>query len=393
MPAAVHARVGLSYAALVGSHAGLAFLPGVLAADGLDGATIPRVLLAGSLAAAAAGPWWADQADRRGERAPFLAPLAGLAALLTLGMLWADEPLAWAALLIVWNAVRAGPGPILDAQTLGLLGTRRDVYPRLRAWGSLAYLLGVLLTGVLAAGNPGVPPLVTAGALAVGAWALAGVPEAPPTPQPKVDWRAMLRDPVLRTLALAVALHGVTMSSYDHLFTLVVQERGHAPWVASAAIVGGVVAEIGVLRSGDRLLAFATPKTWLAVAMASGLIRWPLTALAPDAGSLVALQSLHGVGFGLFWLAAVRVFDDAAPAGRSASAQSLLVVATYGVGRVTAMLAASLALDVVSLGTWFGALALFSAAAVVATLATPVRTVRTATEGALLATVDDDRLS
>ncbi len=390
MPSAVHARVGLSYAALVGSHAGLAFLPGVLAADGLDGATIPRVLLAGSVTAALAGPWWADQADRRGERRPFLAPVVGLAALLTLAMLAVDEPLAWAALLMVWNAVRAGPGPILDAQTLGLLGERRDLYPRLRAWGSLAYLLGVLLTGVLAAGNPAVPPLVTAAALAIGAWALAGVPEAPPTPQPKVEWRAMLQDPVLRRLALAVALHGVTMSSYDHLFTLVVHERGHAPWVASAAIVGGVLAEIGVLHAGDRLVALAPPRTWLAVALGSGLLRWPLTALAPDAPTLVALQLLHGIGFGLFWLAAVRVFDDAAPAGRSASAQSLLVVATYGVGRVTAMLAASLALQVVDLGQWFGALAAFSDAALVAVLTTPSR-LRRGTDS--LPAIDDDGLA
>lgn len=367
----IHARIGLSYAALVGSHAGLAFLPGVLAADGLNGATIPRVLLGGSIAAAVAGPWWADHADRLGERKPFLAPLAALSALLTLVMLGIDEPLAWAGLLIVWSAVRAGPGPILDAQTLGLLGERRDVYPRLRAWGSLAYLLGVLLTGVLAAESHAVPPLVTAVALAVGAWALAGVPEAPPVPTPKIDWRAMLADPTLRTLALAVSLHGVTMSSYDHLFTLVVHERGHPPWVASAAIVGGVLAEIAVLRHGDALLARATPRRLLTTALASGLVRWPLTALAPDAATLVGLQLLHGVGFGLFWLAAVRAFDDAAPPGRAASAQSLLVVATYGVGRVTAMLAASLALGVVPLGTWFGALALFSLAAVIVMLASP----------------------
>jgi PPP family 3-phenylpropionic acid transporter len=63
--------------------------------------------------------------------------------------------------------------------------------------------------------------------------------------------------------------------------------------------------------------------------------------MTSDPVALVCIQSLHGIGFGAFWIAGVALFSELAPPNLSRSAQSLLPASTFGVGYLLAMAGAS----------------------------------------------------
>jgi PPP family 3-phenylpropionic acid transporter len=73
------------------------------------------------------------------------------------------------------------------------------------------------------------------------------------------------------------------------------------------------------------------PRALLLAAMA-GVPRWALTAWVTDPVALVAIQVLHGLAFGVFWIAGVQLMSERAPAQVSASSQSLFNASSYGVG-------------------------------------------------------------
>ena len=58
-------------------------------------------------------------------------------------------------------------------------------------------------------------------------------------------------------------------------------------------------------------------------------------------GMLVLAQALHGVTFGVFWLAVVRLVNAITPPDLSSTGQSLLSTAVGGIGAVAGMYGAS----------------------------------------------------
>jgi PPP family 3-phenylpropionic acid transporter len=152
-------------------------------------------------------------------------------------------------------------------------------------------------------------------------------------------------------------LHGWTLTTFDQFFSLLVEQRGLPGTVTGQALVVAVAVEIGVMFSAPWLLRRFTPRQLLLVAVASGAPRWWFTSAALTAGPLIALQGLHGLTFAAFWLAGVALVASLAPDGRETSAQSLFMIATYGVGRMLSMGTASLAFLVLDVDVWFRLLA------------------------------------
>jgi PPP family 3-phenylpropionic acid transporter len=68
------------------------------------------------------------------------------------------------------------------------------------------------------------------------------------------------------------------------------------------------------------------------VATLVGMARWLAMEQTTSGELLVGLQGLHGVSFGLFWIAGVAIMNRRAPSEVAISAQGLLAVAVGGVG-------------------------------------------------------------
>jgi PPP family 3-phenylpropionic acid transporter len=73
------------------------------------------------------------------------------------------------------------------------------------------------------------------------------------------------------------------------------------------------------------------------VAFVASVPRWLATAYITDATRLIAVQALHGLSFGLFWVAAVPAFARHSSPSVARSAQAVLTATAFGIGPLLAV--------------------------------------------------------
>jgi MFS transporter, PPP family, 3-phenylpropionic acid transporter len=342
------------------------YWPVRLAALGLPAAEI-GLLLALVNAVRVVGPlgaaWLADQrADRRGP----IRVLAVGAAVAGLALAAATTPLAMALALAAFSLAFNGLMPIYDAHALDRLGRDAHRYGLMRLWGSLGYVLAAAATGAaLARAGQGVIATalgLTLGATALVALALPRVPAAlpPPTLGLAAFARALRHRPLQRFLAIQF-LQLAGYGGYYGFYTLYLRAYGY-----DAATIGlywgcAVIAEIAMFALGPRLLTRYRPETLLAVALAGTALRWLVVAALPgSAAVMLAAQSLHLLGFGLFHSVSVLLGPRLLPPGGRARALALISSAGWGAGGIAGSLLAG------ALWQAVGPRAVFAAAAALA---------------------------
>jgi MFS family permease len=113
----------------------------------------------------------------------------------------------------------------------------------------------------------------------------------------------------------------------------------------------GQIAEIVVLL----ILPFALATlgfTWtIAIGIAAWAVRYAMFALGQPIWAVIVSQSLHGFGFGFFFVGCMIYSDRIAPRDIRASAQGLIILVTYGVGMLVSSLFAGRVADYVQ-GDW-----------------------------------------
>jgi predicted MFS family arabinose efflux permease len=322
--------LGAWYAACTGAVALAPWLVVLLTDAGWNEAQASALLAVIPAGRLLAIPMWAALADRSGPERVLRGALS-VALVASVALVCVRDPWLTFLAILVWALSRAPAFPIVDATTVSLVGRR---YGQVRAVGSLAFLVVAGLSGPSRAWWAPLPVLVSTALSLVTLLLSFGLPmlvraSAPPR---LTEFVGLGRHPVLVPLMLVAVLHGATMSSYDHLFALHVEHLALGPAVTGAALAVGVGVEIGVLATGKRWLAQVGPRVLLALAVASGVPRFLLTAWVTDPLALVLTQSLHGLHFGAFWLAATAVFAEQAPPTLRHTTQSLLPTALFGGG-------------------------------------------------------------
>lgn len=324
----------LSLAALGGLVPQLGARLEALGITGTQLGLLLALLPAGRLLSAPVWGWLADRLQIGGA----LVRLGALLALAGAVALWKAEDARQAGAGLALLAVGRTPlGPLVDAFTVAALKTAgRDSreYGKTRAWGSLGFLLAAQVSGWVAAagGDPlavGVVLTAACTLLTVGFPIRGGGRPAPVLPA----LRALADQPGFWPLLGFGACQALTINVYDTFFSIHVHALGLPATVTSYAVFTGVALEIAVMAAGRPILARIGSQNALIIAAAAAIPRWLLTAWLQDPGALVAVQTLHGVSFALFWIGGVEeITRRSASSGVTASAQSLWATATYGFG-------------------------------------------------------------
>jgi PPP family 3-phenylpropionic acid transporter len=356
-------RLGLLFFVQIGGAGSWIWYSLVLDRMGVGGAAVGAALAASSLARILAAPAWAAAADRWHLGPRLLLVTATLqAALMAAAALGPAHPGFVAAVTIVFSAARAPVGPLLDALAVGQLtaqGRPATDYGKVRLWGSVGFLAVAMVASLLVDHLPAVAQAPLWPGLAVWLVALAlcvGLPQgrpAPPTPLGPA-FRALGARPFFWPFALAITVYGVALCTYDSLFPLLVSARGLPAWVTGGGLAVGVAAEVAVMAGAGPLLRRVAPLPLVAVAMLVGAARWAAMAVVEGPAAIVALQALHGLSFGVFWVAGVELLRGAAPPELRASAQAFFTTAPYGVGAVLMGLLTGAALEPMGVGGVFG---------------------------------------
>jgi MFS transporter, PPP family, 3-phenylpropionic acid transporter len=399
-------RAAVAYAAyFVSIGVWFPYLPVYYHALGLDLATIGLFAAVSAATSLVAGPAWgivADTLDRSGRALPLAALLAATAALglwLAGGLLatipGAPDPRALLLMLgaaVCVAASSAGVGPQLDARAVDSVGGDRVGYGRLRAWGSLSFIVTAAVAGRLldATGPAGlfavfVPALV---ATAVVTATLPGI-HAPEVdgPRPRAPLRAsplgpglgeLVRVPELRAFLLAMFVCWSALNAANAFLSVDLVTLGAPPNVVGLAWAVGAALEVPLMWLYPTLAArFGADRLLVAGPIALG-IRALGCALAPTPEVLVAVTALQGVGFALSFVGGVAHVARLAPRRLGATAQGLFGSATVGLGAIAGSGIGGLIVDSVGLRGVFT----LSAAASLVAAGLVVRSLRIGRRGA-----------
>lgn len=334
----------------------LPFWPMFLEHRGLAGAEIGLVLALGTWAKTAVNPVIGQVADRTGRRRQVMGALAGMALLSATAFLAVSTFWAMLALHLLLFSSFHSIIPLGESQTMAAVRTRGLDYGRVRLWGSIAFIVGVLGIGeVLSNRSPELVlwGIMTALVLLMATTTLLPAADRPEDRRGRAPLSALLAH---RRFALFLAVGALLQASHAVYYAF-----SAVHWKAagiSPAVVGwlwseGVVAEILLFAAGTRVLARTGPVGLLLLAAAGGLMRWGILATTTDVMVLAVMQVLHGLTFGAAHLGAMHFIARTAPAGLQSTAQGIYSAISGGVAMGLALLAAGALYDGLAGGAFY----------------------------------------
>jgi len=330
---------GVSYLAL---GALVPFLALVLQERGVDGVIMTAALGALPLSRLVFGPLWSVLADR--FQAPTRMVRIG-AALSAVGAvwLWAASP-GWQVVfaMLVFAIGRAPAGPVLDGLTLKSLPDRSQ-YGRVRRWGSVGFMVGVVGVGWLVDNTDFGPLLVVAIVSMVFFELSLLMPSSDAMERVEIlpALKRLMGDRFVRWMIPAAALHFAPHVGNTSFIAVHIDGLGHGAMWTGAAIAGGVIIEIGLMGYSAKILSRVGAERLLVISMLLALPRWLLMLVVVSPWLIVLVNMIHGVTFGMFWIASVALMSHRAPAEVATSAQGLLALAVGGIGSSLGVMGAS----------------------------------------------------
>jgi len=256
--------------------------------------------------------------------------------------------------LIVWTLTGLftfSSGPIMDAATLHLTQKRDSDYARIRAFGPIGFIVGVLCAGVLFDwfGYQWFVAVLMAGVVAriCAAHALPRFrtnvnPVKMDTPGTKNILKlesspnsmssqgvavrtgiSVLKHPGILLVIIGAALINASHSFNNVFAVLHWTQSGISTNMASVLWSVGVIAEVALMWGFRSVAKKFSARKCLVFAAAVCAVRWWLTGTEPRLGQLFILQSLHAITFGLAFLASVNFIARRVHENNAAQAQSV----------------------------------------------------------------------
>jgi PPP family 3-phenylpropionic acid transporter len=310
---------------------------------------------------------WGWMADRRGARMPIVRLASLLSALIFLGMFLAEG--FWGVALVMglfsffWNASL----PQMEAVTFNHLGKRMRRYASVRLWGSVGFILAVLVLGgaVERLGTGVVPQLVLL--LYAGIW-LSSLTVAErrggnTEGREVVSVAALIRRPEIAAFLGSCLLMQASHGAYYAFYSIHLTNAGYPSVAVGGLWAWGVVVEVLVFLGMHRLLEEFGARRVLLASLALAVLRWLLIGAYVDLIAVqVFAQALHAATFGAFHASAIHLAHHYFTGRTQGRGQALYNSVGFGAGGAAGTLASGV------LWSGAGASATFGLCAVTAAL-------------------------
>jgi MFS transporter, PPP family, 3-phenylpropionic acid transporter len=349
MPVALRlAGFYLAYFAYIGAFT--PYFPVYLAGRGLGSTEIAAVLSMPQLARIFAPAFWGWLADRTGARRAVVITSCFALAAGFVAMPYVPGFAGIAALVAATSIISAGGLPLVEAITLSALAGRSGHYGPIRLWGSVGFIVTVMLVGVWLDhhGSSSLPAIFLA--LAVAALvASVALPVGGAAPRPSADTAALPghTTAAVRALIGAGFCMAVAHGALYAFFTLHLQRLGYSGKAIGALWTLGVLAEIAVFFWLPALFRRFSLSAILLASLLAAVLRFAAIGWAAGyLGVLLVAQLLHAATFGAFHAASVAAVHRLYPAAAHARGQALFSSLAYGGGGATGALLAGRAWEV-----------------------------------------------
>jgi PPP family 3-phenylpropionic acid transporter len=271
--------------------------------------------------------------------------------------------------LAIVSIAFAGIPPTLDARALETVGTDRNRYGHLRAWGSASFIVVVALTGAVieraGATSLFVVYLAMLLILAVVSIPLRGNRNAPRLPRLSAIGVVLRHPPVARFLP-AVLLVWSASWLINWYFSIHLLELGAPGELVGSSWAIGALVEIPIMAAYPWLGARVGAGRLLVIGAGAFALRALTLLIVDDPILAAATMVLHGIAFALVLVGGVTFVSRHAPEATAATAQGILSATVFSLGMIIGP----------GVGSWvadaYGVSALFGVAVAASVLGIPL---------------------
>ena len=240
--------------------------------------------------------------------------------------------LAMAVLAFFWSAAL----PLVETLTFDHLRDERGRYSRVRLWGSIGFIVAVMLTGAVLDIAPPVGVLWVCWGILLGILALALiVPEAPLVAHPR-DGQPIgeiLGQPRVKALMAACFAMSAAHGAFYVFYSIHLAAHGYSKTEVGALWSLGVLAEIAVFMLMARLSLRFSLRAILLASFAAAVLRFLLMGWGVESVTIMLLvQLLHGLTFGAYHASAIAAVNEWFPGKAQARGQALYSSLSFGAG-------------------------------------------------------------
>ncbi|QXG36247.1 MFS transporter [Pseudomonas viridiflava] len=325
----------LCYFALLGSSA--PFMALYLHHLGFSSARIGELIAIPMLMRCVAPNLWGWLGDYTGWRLAIVR-FGAVCTLLAFSLILLDHSYAWLAMVMAlyaffWHAIL----PQFEVITLAHLQGQTARYSQIRLWGSIGFILAVVVLGRLLEWFsldlfPHMLLMVMAG-IAISSW---WVPNAQPAvssrPSDEGGFLRQLSRPGVLAFYLSVALMLLSHGPYYTFLTLHLEALGYSRSLIGVLWSVGVVAEVLMFMVMSRVLQRFSVRQVLLASFLLAAVRWLLLgAFAEHLLVLLVAQVMHAATFGSFHAAAIHFVQRSFGPRQQGQGQALYA-ALSGVG-------------------------------------------------------------
>lgn len=324
------------------------YLQRELALPGVEiGIILSVMALARILVPLVVGPW----ADRSGHRSGVLRVSMVLGAITWAGAFAADSFIGMLLLIAVFSSVVAPVMPIFEGITFSHVRDHPGRYGPVRLWGSIGFVVTVLVVGPLLDIYPIRLLLwLLLAVLVTGALMAFSVPEpvAVSHSADRGDVWQVLAKPQVAALFTACFLMSVAHGPFYGFYSIHLAQAGYSKTAVGMLWSLGVVAEIFVFLWSPRLFRRFSSETLLKFAFACAILRFASIGWFADSVIIIVIaQLLHAATFGAHHAASIGLVSAWFGDGRRASGQALYGSLTYGAGGMIGSLVSGVLWDAV----------------------------------------------
>ena len=293
--------------------------------------------------------------------------LANLLAVVAFAGVFVDTGFIWLSLVLLafsffWNSSL----PLLEAMTLNHLGDDEHKYSVVRLWGSLGFIMMVVLLGeYFDMTSIDRAPVVIAVLLTCILLVSLVVPERLSThDEGQADIIHVIREPVVLAFLLVCFLMLMSHGPYYTFYSIYLESHGYSRGMIGLLWAVGVMAEVIVFLMMHRLLQAVGARQLLLVSFVLTALRWVLIGFFVDNLSVLFFAQLfHAFSFGVFHAVSISLVHRFFTGRHQGRGQALYASLSFGAGGAAGSLLSGLLWDQID-HAW-----LFSLAAAVAVIA------------------------
>ncbi len=222
----------------------------------------------------------------------------------------------------------------LEAFSMDALDRRKGEYGKVRAWGTLSFILISVIMGVVI---DKFPIRIVLSSILIGSVFQAIIAPAAPRDRKKTELSHKSQPSIAgdrRILVFLVCAFLMLLShgTYYGFFSIHLERLGYSATFIGAAWSLASVAEMCVMLNSNRILNSLSYERLLFYTFPAAALRWIVLALTSSPAAIILTQLLHAFTFGVFHITSILYMDRLTSEAAKTTGQAVNNAVTYGLG-------------------------------------------------------------